>query len=676
MIPCPTLEVDDLVVSYLGNGERLSALRGVSIHVMGGETYGLAGESGCGKSTLAYAIMRYLPENGRIERGRIELGGEDLLSKSDADLQGLRGRRMAMVYQDPKTALNPVLTIGDQVGEVFRYQHKMSRAAARKAAVGILSKAQMVDPELVLDRFPHQLSGGMRQRALIAMALSAQPDLLIMDEPTTGLDVTVQATVLDLVSDLRRELSAGILYISHNLGVIRQVCGRAGIMYMGQIVEEAPIESLFSTPLHPYTCALLKCIPEIGVRNRSARLETIPGRLPSLRNMPPGCNFAARCPYSIEICASQAAELREVHPSHLVRCHAWHAMESLAQQRPSMRPATALERRDVWAPLLRAEELRKGYTEGAFRISLLKKARTTQALDGVTLDLGVGETLGLVGESGCGKSTLARCIVGLLEPDSGRVILGGRELKASVRRRDRDVLRQIQMVFQDPAGSLNPAQKVGDIIAEALGRLGTGGNRDRREATIDHLNSVNLDETYLDRYPQDLSGGEKQRVAIARALAPNPSVIVCDEPVSSLDVSVQAAILNLFGELQDKTRVSYIFISHDLSVVHYLAHRVAVMYLGSLCEVGLSEEVFMPPFHPYTEALLSAVPSVTNHGGTRIPIRLSGPVPSAIDVPTGCRFHPRCPHKLGRICEESEPPWIQVSDTHRIRCRLPVGEGF
>lgn len=675
----PVLVVDDLRVTYTNRSGETPALRGVSLEIQPGEAFGLVGESGCGKSTLAFAVIRYLGRGGRVTGGRILFQGQNLLTLSDAALRGIRGRRITMVYQDPQSALNPSIVIGEQVAEVFRLQQGMGTAAAWAAAEGMLRKVQMADAAAVMRRYPHQLSGGMQQRVVIAMALATDPDLLIMDEPTTGLDVTVEAAVLELVADLRREFHSAILLISHNLGVIARVCDRVGVMYSGEIVEQGSVEDIYLAPRHPYTVGLLESLPRLGQHRRGAAgqpLRPIPGRVPSPRALPPGCYFAPRCPLARPACNEGHPALETVSATQLSRCFFW---EEVRRPEPEEEVSGQGDEDRVAAveaggspgltPLLEVEALRKEYRQAGPLTLLGQAARAVKAVDDVSLTLPAGTTLGIVGESGCGKSTLARCIAGLVEPTGGRILFERTPLARRVEQRAQMIRRRLQMVFQNPDVTLNPAHTVGSTLGRSIYLLSGLRGAAKRQRALALLRAVKLDERYLSRLPHQLSGGERQRVAIARALAGEPSLVICDEPLSALDVSVQAAVLNLLSELQVKQAISYLFISHDLSVVQYLADWVAVIYLGRVFDIGPAAAMATPPYHPYTEALLKAVPVPDpRRRGTHT--GLQGAPPSAIDVPSGCPFHTRCPRKLGAICEQEAPPWREVAGGRRYWCHI------
>ncbi|CAB3799956.1 putative ABC transporter ATP-binding protein [Paraburkholderia ultramafica] len=670
------LTIVGLTVTYRIRGRDREVLQDVSFRVRRGEAYGLVGESGCGKSTVAMAAVRYLPRNGKVKAGKIAIAGADV-QKLDADaLRNLRAKTVSMVYQDPARALNPSLTVARQVSEAFEAAG-IAPAEALQRTLDMLKRVRIPAPERVMDSYPHQLSGGMQQRVVIAMALASNPALLILDEPTTGLDATVEAEVLDLVAQLREELGTAVLFISHNLAVIGRMCERVGVLYAGKLVEEGATQDVFTRPRHPYTVGLLRCLPTTGRSKDTERLDTIAGGLPAPGSVTQGCIYADRCRLADERCRRDAPppyRLSAAHGDQMSRCH-YHERaielpratpEALSEdQRGSLedKPSTLV---------LRARKLSK-----TFHVS----GGSLRAVDDVSIDLVGGETLGLVGESGSGKTTLAKLMLGLLTPDAGSVLeLDGAPLAARVTRRSDEQVKSLQIVFQNPDSALNRAHSVKRLIGRALSRLTAlrGPAIDERLATLSA--AVRLPERYLGSRTRQLSGGLKQRVAIARAFAGEPRVVVCDEPTSALDVSVQAAILNLLADLQRERGVSYVFISHDLHVVRYLADRIAVLYLGRLLEIGPAAAVFDGPQHPYTEALLSSVPTLDAHDHpTRI--RLSGDLPSAAAPPSGCVFHARCPRKLGAICEQQDPPFLDAGNNddnagrtaaHRIRCHIPV----
>ena len=657
------LRIEHLDVLYrVGRRER-RVLTDLCLTIRRGESYGLVGESGCGKSTIAFAAIRYLPRNGLVSGGRILVDGRDLMALSAPALQRLRTQSISMVYQDPGRALNPSLRIGRQMAEVFEVAEGLRGGAAHERAAQMLSRVQISNPQRVLRNFPHELSGGMQQRVVIAMALSTNPALLILDEPTTGLDATVEAEVLDLIARLHAEFDNSILFISHSLPVVARMCDRVGVLYAGELIEEGPAASVFGDPRHPYTVGLLRCVPTYGRRKSHGRLESIPGFLPTAGSITGHCVFVDRCGNATERCRREAPSSIDLG-GRVTRCFYPERAPDLPLQRhdapvPLRTPPAAVP---LTAPLLRIRNLSKTYQVAG---------KPLQAVHEVWLDLGPGETLGLVGESGSGKSSLAKLLLGLSTPDSGSQIeLAGEPLPPRAADRTRTQLKALQIVFQNPGSALNRSQSVRRLIGRSLRLVGLYGQP--REARLHELAaSVRLTERHLDEKPRQLSGGLKQRVGIARAFAGGPRVVVCDEPTSALDVSVQSAILNLLVDLQAEQHVSYIFISHDLNVVHYLSDRIAVLYLGRLLEIGPSEAVFFGPHHPYTEALLSANPGVEGHAQR---IRLTGELPNALSVPSGCVFHTRCPRKLGGICEQQEPPLLDAGEGHAIRCHIPAAE--
>ena len=714
------LVVRDLTVTYGGDRGPQAALESVSFAIGPGESYGLVGESGCGKSTVALAVMRYLPRNGRLAGGQILLEGQDLATLSGERLRGVRGNRLAMVYQDPGSSLNPAMRIGEQLAEVYRNHGRLARPAALDASRQMLDKVQMRDPGSVMTRYPHQLSGGMQQRVVIAMALAANPALLILDEPTTGLDATVEAAVLDLVGDLRRELGTAILFISHNLAVVARLCERIGVLYAGRLVEEGPTRDVFYAPRHPYTLGLLGCVPRFGVRKGSTRLLPIPGQMPRPGARGPGCRFMARCSYARDRCREEPPLLQPAS-GRGTRCWFWdelpataaayidalaegeepgHAPEAAHPPQPTANtpalpsatptPGTTVDpirtgdaladdpRRA--APVLALDHLGKSFPG--------QGGPTVRAVQDVSLQVGRGRTFGLVGESGSGKSTLARVVAGLLPASSGQVSLDGSDVTVLAQRRSRQTLQRLQMVFQSPEATLNPSERIGTTLARSVRALGGLRGEALRQRVLALAASVNIDAALLQSYPRQLSGGQRQRVAIARAFAGDPELVLCDEPASALDVSVQAAILNLLVDIQERQGASYIFISHDLTVVRYLADDIGVMYLGRLVEVGPAERVFAPPFHPYTEMLFAAIPTLDfdrppdSRGSESAPVgevqrmpqqAADGPQPVAGETlaPGGCPFRLRCPRLLGPQCAE-EPPWRETADGHRYLCWIPA----
>jgi peptide/nickel transport system ATP-binding protein len=654
------VEIDGLTISYRRRGRALRVISDLSLTIRPGEAYGLVGESGCGKTTVAMALMRYLPPNAVVESGSIRFVGDDLLAASPETLQRWRGNRMAMVYQDPGTALNPSIRIGTQIAEVYELHRGMKRREAMGAAGSMLETVQISDPARVLRRYPHELSGGQQQRVMFAMALATDPELLVLDEPTTGLDATVEAEVLDLVEQLREGFDAAILFVSHNLGVVSRVCERVGVLYAGRLVEQGPARELFTDARHPYTLALLRCAPRLGMSKDADRLDPIPGSLPPLGADIPGCVFADRCPLARDACRAAQPPLAPVAGDHVAAC----LFPAEVPGIPHAAAAAATGPSELGGALLDVGRLAKAYKLGGTELI---------AVAGVDLELRVGEVLGLVGESGSGKTSLARCIAGLVEPTDGAVRFDGQDVTVRAERRSRDVRRRLQMIFQNPDNALNPRHTVRAILRRSLRLLAGVAGRDQQEQQMLELaRSVRLEPRHLDVRPAALSGGLKQRVAIARSFSGRPALVLCDEPTSALDVSVQAAILNLLVDLQRDEGVSYIFISHDLAVVRYVADTIGVMYLGQLVDVGPAAAVFAPPHHPYTEALLSAIPTLDLDARPRI--KLTGPIPSPIDPPSGCRFHTRCPRLLGDVCRTQEPPWQEDAGGHRYRCHIPPAE--
>jgi peptide/nickel transport system ATP-binding protein len=657
-------------VSYRVRRKDQRVVRDVSFHVAKGESFGLVGESGCGKSTIALAVVRYLARNGRVSEGTIEIDGTDVLDLNKDQLRELRARKVSMVYQEPGRALNPSILVGRQVAEVYEIAGLGGKEASAKAQ-DILTKVRISDPKGVMGRYPHQLSGGMLQRVVIAMALAAEPSLLILDEPTTALDATVEAEVLDLIRGLRQEFDTSLLFISHNLAVIAQMCDRVGVLYAGELVEEGVATEVFKSPRHPYTVGLLRSIPRRDVAatpggGTRAPLTTIPGSLPAPGSILEGCIFAERCGLAEDRCRTEAPPMYEIGGGRGSRCHFHERAQSVPSGTTAEEPPSDLAARDRRSEgdIVRVRDANKTFHFGG---------QTVRGLYGVDLDIAAGETVGLVGESGSGKTTLARVIIGLTAPDAGsEVELDGHPVASLAPRRSTADQKALQIVFQNPDSALNRRHSVRRLISRSLSKLGGYSGDQLRERLLALVKSVRLPERYLPMRPSQLSGGLKQRVAIARAFAGDPRIVICDEPTSALDVSVQAAILNLLTDLQRREDVAYLFISHDLGVVRYLADRIVVLYLGRVMEVGPAERVFGGPQHPYTEALLSAVPTLDDLD--RLRIRLEGEIPSAADPPTGCPFHTRCPRKIGEICETTEPELREEEAGHGIRCHIPLAE--
>ncbi|MDE2440418.1 MAG: ABC transporter ATP-binding protein [Betaproteobacteria bacterium] len=654
------LRIENLRLGFTSGKNTLAAVDGISFSIAKGETFALLGESGCGKSATAQGIMRLLPAAGRVLDGHVSLDNENLLALSEADMRAYRGGRMAMIFQEPATSLNPVLTVGQQIGEVLRRHLGLAGAEAIARMVDLLRQVGIADPERRLNEYPFQFSGGMKQRVMIAIALAGEPELLIADEPTTALDVTVQAQILDLLATLQAERGMAILLITHDLGVVARMAHRIGVMYAGELVEVANREAFFGRPQHPYTQALFEALPDIS--RRGQLLSTIPGQVPSLSAMPSGCRFAERCIHVMPVCREQSPHWHG-QEEHVVRCY-WSGQARLANSACHEVSELGVS---TGKGFLVVDGLKVHFP---IRKGLLQRTvGHVRAVDGISLSISPGRTLVLVGESGCGKTTVGKALLQLIAPTAGSVRLGDNELVGLAGRRLRAARRHMQMIFQDPFASLNPRLRVGEIIAEGMEALGVAGNAVSRHATVSALlGQVGLPEEAGDRYPHEFSGGQRQRIAVARALAVQPELLICDEPTSALDVSVQAQILNLLKKLQGELGIAYLFITHNFAVVEYLAHDVAVMYLGRIVEQGRAEEVLRNPQHPYTRALLSAVPLPRQEGAAAV-IRLPGEAPSPANPPTGCHFHPRCPNVM-EVCRSRYPGKVEVSVTHSASCHL------
>jgi peptide/nickel transport system ATP-binding protein len=667
----PILDIDDLSISFFTRLGEIPAVMNFSAQVMPGQALGLVGESGCGKSTVALAVMRDLGKNGRIVGGSMRFKGRDLVGMSDAELRHLRGKEIAMIYQEPMASLNPAMKVGRQLMEVPMIHEGASAEAARAQALAIVEAVRLPDPRRIIESYPHQLSGGQQQRIVIAMALMSKPSLLILDEPTTALDVTVEAGIVDLVKDLGREFGTSMLFISHNLGLVLETCDRICVMYSGEAVETGPIEEVFDQMRHPYTQGLFRSIPLPGADKTSRPLIAIPGNFPLPHERPPGCNFGPRCGYFVKgRCDAQAIPMRDVTPSHASRCIRFEEIDWNAPP-PAKTGQTVTEPGGV---TLRADTLRKYYSVGSNAL-FGGDTRVVKANETLSFEAREAETLAIVGESGCGKSTLAKVLMGLETATGGALTLRNLDIGAlPIERRDTKTVASIQMVFQNPFDTLNPSHSVGAQIVRVLEKFGIGKTQAEREARmLDLLDLVRLPRAFARRMPRQLSGGQKQRIGIARAFAGTPSVVVADEPVSALDVSVQAAVTDLLMDIQRKNRTTMLFISHDLSIVRYLADRVLVMYLGHVVEMGATDQVFEPPYHPYTEALLSAAP-IADTSVKKTRILLQGDIPSAVNPPPGCPFQTRCPRKRqvpGDLCETTVPPMRRLAPGHEVKCHLP-----
>lgn len=676
--PQTVLKVENLTVAYRERGQWLQALRDVSLRIRAGETYGLVGESGSGKTTLVLAIMRYLGAQGAVQEGSIELDGRNLLALSESEMRRVWGSQITMVPQQPQSALNPSMQVGVQIAEIFRHHHGLGPGEARARGIEMLERVHLADPERVADSYPHQISGGMQQRVLIAMALSPEPLLLVMDEPTTSLDVTTQATILDLVRELTRGSQTAALYVTHNLGVVAQICDRVAVLYAGELVEDAATRDLYHQPLHPYTRGLLDSVPKLGETKEKVQLRAIQGQIPPLGERPEGCVFVPRCPLAIEVCYERPP-LYEPSEERRTRCHRWDEIldeDVSARQPPLEVESPRAAQHDPDALVLAIADLDVHFHTRRTIREILQRAAPpkVRAVNDVSVQIPRRVTLGLVGESGSGKTTIARAVMGLVQKTEGEVELLSVPLPPRVSERDLDTLRHLQMIFQNPEEALNPYLPVGETLRRPL-RILRGLTREEADREVHALlEAVSLPPAFVRRLPGQLSGGEKQRVAIARAFATNPDLLICDEPVTSLDVSVQASILNLLNTLQIEHDSSMLFISHNLAVVGYLADKIAVIYLGHLMEVADAEALFEPPYHPYTEALLSAIP-LADPDAHQEQIRLEGEIPSPRDMPTGCPFHTRCPRFLGDICVEETPPWREDPQTGmRSFCHIPLEE--
>ena len=650
------LSVKDLTI-HIGAARPVD---GISFDIAPGECFALLGESGCGKSMTALGIMRLLPAAAQVAGGGVGFEGKDLLGLPESGMREVRGGGIGMIFQEPATSLNPVLTVGRQIVEALQLHAGLQGAAARARAVELLDQVGIPDPRRRLDEYPFQLSGGLRQRVMIAIALAGSPRLLIADEPTTALDVTIQAQVLDLLDELRKKQGMALLLITHDLGVVARMADRVGVMYAGQLVEDAPREAFFTRPAHPYSVRLFAALPD--AERRGGRLATIPGSVPAADARHAGCRFVERCSEVMPECRSAPPPWREADGGQRVRCF-------LPGAAPGVVATTGAGEAPIAGgskALLEVSDLQVHFP---IRRGILQRAvGAVRAVDGLSLQLMPGRTLALVGESGCGKTTAGKAMLQLLRPTAGSVRLDGVELTTRSPAELRPLRAKMQMVFQDPFASLNPRLRIGDIIAEGIKALGVGraGSDSELTAMIGPLlEQVGLRADMAGRYPHEFSGGQRQRIAIARALAVSPQLLICDEPTSALDVSVQAQILNLLSDLQRELQLAYLFITHNIAVVDYLAHDVAVMYLGRVVERGSADEVLRTPRHPYTKALLAAVPRVD---GARSDVpKLAGDMPSPAKPPSGCHFHPRCP-LADELCRRDYPAETLFGATHAVRC--------
>ncbi len=670
----PILEIEDLSISFFTRLREIPAVMDFSVVVQPGEAVGLVGESGCGKSTVALGVMQDLGVNGRVVGGTIKFKGRDLAEMSDEELRDIRGNEIAMIYQEPMASLNPAMKVGRQLMEVPMIHEGVSENDAYKRALEVVTDVKLPDPERILKSYPHQLSGGQQQRIVIAMALMSKPALLILDEPTTALDVTVEAAVVDLVKDLGKKYNTSMLFISHNLGLVLETCDRICVMYSGEAVETGSIEDVFDKMQHPYTQALFRSIPLPGADKNARPLVAIPGNFPLPHERPDGCNFGPRCDYFQEGLCNQGnipMAVIEGDDRHFSRCIRFKDIDWNA-------PITASNANEKVAPgkvILRMDNLKKYYEVAANALfGNSGEKRVVKANETLSFEAREAETLAIVGESGCGKSTFAKVLMGLETATDGQILLDGQNIeKTPIENRATKTVADVQMVFQNPFDTLNPSMTIGRQIIRALEifKYGTSDN-DRRNRMLELLDLVKLPREFAERMPRQLSGGQKQRIGIARAFAGGARVVVADEPVSALDVSVQAAVTDLLMEIQRKEKTTLLFISHDLSIVRYLSDRVMVMYLGHVVELGSTAQVFAPPYHPYTEALLSAVP-IADTSIDKKHIVLEGDIPSAMNPPSGCPFQTRCHWKdkvENNLCEREVPLVRDLADGHQIKCHL------
>ncbi len=674
----PVLECRNLSISYYTRAGEIPAVVDFDVTVYPGETIGIVGESGCGKSTVAMAVMQHMGVNGAIVGGEILFKGRDMTKMSTEELRNLRGSEVAMIYQEPFASLNPSMRCGEQLMEVPLFHEDINEEEARRRARQMLADVRLPDPDRVMEAYPHQLSGGQQQRVVIAMGLLANPSLLVLDEPTTALDVTVEAGIVNLIADISKQFNTAQIYISHNLGLILETCDRVFVMYSGEVVEEGTIDSLFSWPRHPYTHGLFSCIPLPTADKNAAPLKPIRGQLPLPHERPPGCNFGPRCNYFVEgRCDAQAIPHEHVPESahdHFVRCIRSEEIPHEAEA-PGGEAKPPME---LGEEVLSVEHMRKYYELHDNSLKAIMSGERTKyvkANESLNFKARKGETVAIVGESGCGKSTFAKVLMGLETATDGHVYLEQTDIAYTpVRQRKPQRISALQMVFQNPFDTLNPSHRVGKQIGRVIRRFGVEQDPEKiRERVFQLLDIVKLPRDFYYRRPRQLSGGQKQRVGIARAFAGNPAMVIADEPVSALDVSVAAAVTELLMEIQREQQSTLLFISHDLSVVRYLSDSIVVMYLGWIMERGTTEQVFAPPYNPYTEALLSAVP-IADPEVTKREIVLEGNLPSVMNPPKGCPFSTRCPRRIGEICDNEPPPEREVVPGHVITCHIPIEE--
>ncbi|HEY4849227.1 MAG TPA: ABC transporter ATP-binding protein [Streptosporangiaceae bacterium] len=677
----PLLQIEDLHTEIRLRSATVYALDGVSLTVEAGECVGIVGESGSGKTMTALSIMQLLPPGGHITGGQIMLDGQIISSLDDNGMRHVRGNEVGMIFQDPMTSLNPTMTIGDQIAETVLLHRGVDKAAGLARAVEVLGLVGMPRPAERVKNYPHQLSGGMRQRVMIAMALACEPKLLIADEPTTALDVTIQKQILELIDDLRKRLGMAVILVTHDLGVIAGRADRAAVMYAGRVVETTSTLRLFGNPRHPYTEALFGALPEKAA-DSSERLYSIPGLPPDLSSPPPGCKFAPRCRYVQDSCRQAEPALEGDSWDHVYRCFfpvgrtedgARAAKLTVTEGVPDARAAAALADGGNGV-LLRADHLVKNFAVTAGAV-LQRKIGDVSAVADVSLSIRAGQTFGMVGESGCGKTTVGRLIAGLEKANSGAIMLDGEDLVKLSTRERRQRSQKIQLMFQDSYASMDPRMRVGPILREPLAIHRIGSRREQRAKIAAMLDEVGLPRAAIERYPHEFSGGQRQRLGFARALLLDPQVIVADEPVSALDVSIQAQILNLMQDLQQDLGLTYLFISHDLSVVRYLSDTIGVMYLGKMVELGPADDVYFNPVHPYTKGLIDTIP-IADPAVERATVQkgVAGELPSAINPPSGCRFRTRCPYAQ-EICAEEEPPLRPFTAVgHVAACHFPLRE--
>ena len=673
----PVLECKNVNISYYTRAGEIPAVVDFNLTVMPGESIGVVGESGCGKSTVALAIMQYMGKNGSVKSGEILFKGRDMQTMSDDELRQLRGSQISMVYQEPMASLNPSMLLGEQLMEVPLYHEDVSEDEARQRARDILAAVRLPDPDRIMNAYPHQISGGQQQRVVIAMALLSKPALLLLDEPTTALDVTVEAGIVDLIRDISKEFGTSMIYISHNLGLILETCDRITVMYSGEAVESGSVKEVFDQMRHPYTRGLFASIPLPGTDKNARPLVPIRGQLPLPHMRPNGCYFGPRCDFFQENRCDQGLlpmQPVEGEPRHIVRCVRYNEIDWSSHNPEGL----SGEQAEIGKVVLQVKKMKKYYElRDSSLMAMIKgtRVRYVKANEELDFDAREAETVAIVGESGCGKSTFAKVMMGLEQATSGEVILNGQDLsRLPVQQRAAQTVALLQMVFQNPFDTLNPSHSVGSQIARVIKKFGVEQDPDKiNQRVMELLDLVKLPRDFAHRRPRQLSGGQKQRIGIARAFAGNPSVVVADEPVSALDVSVQAAVTGLLTEIQRTLRTTLIFISHDLSIVRYISDRIVVMYLGHIMEQGTTDEIFSPPYHPYTEALLSAVP-IADTSIEKRHIVLEGELPSPINPPSGCPFQTRCPRKIGSICETELPAVQRTPSGHAIMCHIPLIE--